>query len=142
VSVETRLAPSLPRVFADRVQLQQVVLNLIVNAYDAMSDLPAVERILVISTASTGTGVRLSVTDNGPGITAEPIDAVFQPFVTSKHHGLGLGLTICRSIVDAHGGRMWAVNNQDRGSTFHLTLPPSVDQAMDTTAAADAATAM
>jgi C4-dicarboxylate-specific signal transduction histidine kinase len=128
VSVSTHLAPSLPLVLADRVQLQQVVLNLIVNACDAMIDVPAAERMLVITTALANTGVQLSVADSGPGITAEPIDSVFQPFVTSKRHGLGLGLTICRSIVDAHGGRMWAVNNQGSGSTFHMMLPPSVDQ--------------
>jgi len=124
VSVSTHLEPALPRVFGDRVQLQQVMLNLIVNACDSMVELPAVERVLAIRTELVATEVRMSVTDSGTGIRAESIDAVFQPFVTSKHHGLGLGLTICRSIVDAHGGRMWAVNNE-RGATFYMALPLS-----------------
>ena len=138
VTVSTHLAPSLPLVFADRVQLQQVMLNLIVNACDAMVELPPLERILVIRTESTEPGIRMSVTDNGTGVTSEPIDAVFQPFVSSKRHGLGLGLTICRSIIDAHGGRMWAVNNKDRGATFHMSLPLSPEEGM---VAAEAAVA-
>jgi signal transduction histidine kinase len=79
--------------------------------------------VLVITTVTVGDAVRISVGDSGTGIVMEPIDAVFQPFVTSKRHGLGLGLAICRSIVDAHGGRMWAVNNGGLGATFHVLLP-------------------
>ena len=123
VRVATRLAMTLPTVPGDRVQLQQVVLNLIVNACDAMADLPPSERTLVIATSDDGAAVRISVSDRGTGIAGESVDAVFEPFVTSKEHGLGLGLAICRSIVNAHGGRMWAVNNPDRGATFHLVLP-------------------
>jgi PAS domain S-box-containing protein len=123
VRVSTRLAPSLPAVPGDRVQLQQVVLNLIVNACDAMADNPASERTLVISTSDEGAAVGISVSDRGTGIAGDSVEAVFEPFVTSKEHGLGLGLAICRSIVNSHGGRMWAVNNQDRGATFHLLLP-------------------
>jgi len=123
VIVSTRLAPALPEVPADRVQLQQVLLNLIVNACDAMADNPAGNRMLVIATAVRGSAVRISISDNGTGIATQPIDDVFQPFVTSKRNGLGLGLAICRSIVDAHGGRMWAVNNNGRGATFHVLLP-------------------
>jgi len=123
VVVSTRLAPSLPQVQADRVQLQQVLLNLIVNACDAMADKSPTTRALVITTAARGGAVRISISDSGTGISMEPIDAVFQPFVTSKRHGLGLGLAICRSIVDAHGGRMWAVNNSGGGATFHVLLP-------------------
>jgi PAS domain S-box-containing protein len=125
VTVTTRLSPALPAITADRVQLQQVVLNLIVNACDAMADNPPTERALTISTADEGSAVRLSVSDRGTGITSDAVDTVFEPFVTSKKHGLGLGLSICRSIVDAHGGRMWAVNNEERGATFHLLLPRS-----------------
>ncbi|MGH9885468.1 MAG: PAS domain S-box protein, partial [bacterium] len=124
VSVVTRLAPTLPATPADRVQLQQVVLNLIVNAAEAMTDNPLSDRTMVVTTALEGAAVRLSVTDRGPGITGS-VDAVFEPFITSKEHGLGLGLSICRSIVNAHGGRMWAVNNKDRGATFHVLLPLS-----------------
>jgi len=123
VVVSTRLAPSLPDVQGDRVQLQQVLLNLIVNACDAMADSPSSLRTLVITTLARTAAVRISISDNGTGITTEPIDEVFQPFVTSKRHGLGLGLAICRSIVDAHGGRLWAVNNRGGGATFHVLLP-------------------
>jgi PAS domain S-box-containing protein len=123
VMVTTRLSPSLPSVPADRVQLQQVLLNLIVNACDAMADNPRGDRMLVISSARDSTVVRLSVSDHGTGIPTEPVELVFEPFRTTKEHGLGLGLSICRSIVAAHGGKMWAVNNQERGATFHLALP-------------------
>jgi len=88
-----------------------------------MTDNPTPSRTLVITTSARGGAVRITVSDNGIGITKEPIDEVFQPFVTSKSHGLGLGLAICRSIVDAHGGRMWAVNNRGGGATFHVLLP-------------------
>lgn len=124
ITATTRLASQLPAIPADRVQLQQVVLNLLVNACEAMADsvLPA-ERSLAISTAVEARSVRISVTDRGPGIAGESMDSVFEPFFTSKQTGLGLGLSICRSIVNAHGGRMWAVNNKDRGATFHVLLP-------------------
>jgi len=88
-----------------------------------MADNAADARLLAITTAARGSAVRISISDNGTGITTEPIDDVFQPFVTSKPHGLGLGLAICRSIVDAHGGRMWAANNRGSGATFHVLLP-------------------
>jgi C4-dicarboxylate-specific signal transduction histidine kinase len=123
VVVSTRLAPALPDVQGDRVQLQQVLLNLIVNACDAMVDNPPALRTLVITTVARSGAVRISISDIGTGITTEPIDAVFQPFVTSKRHGLGLGLAICRSIVDAHGGRLWGGNNRGGGATFHVLLP-------------------
>ncbi len=123
VLVTTRLDPSLPSVAADRVQLQQVLLNLIVNACDAMGDNVATDRRIWIATANEGAAIRVSVSDSGSGISRHPIDSVFEPFVTSKPHGLGLGLSICRSIVDGHGGRMWAANNEDRGATFTFLLP-------------------
>jgi two-component system, LuxR family, sensor kinase FixL len=88
-----------------------------------MVDNPPPLRTLVITTLARSGAVRISVSDSGTGITTQPIDAVFQPFVTSKRHGLGLGLAICRSIVDAHGGRLWAVNNGGGGATFHVLLP-------------------
>jgi PAS domain S-box-containing protein len=123
VMVTTRLDPSLPAVAADRVQLQQVLLNLIVNACDAMGENPQTDRHIWIATANEGAAIRVSVSDCGSGINRHPVDSVFDPFVTSKPHGLGLGLSICRSIVDGHGGRMWAANNEDRGATFTFLLP-------------------
>jgi len=130
VVVSTRLAPSLPEVQGDRVQLQQVMLNLIVNACDAMVENPAASRTLVITTLARSGAIRISISDTGTGITTQPIDAVFQPFVTSKRHGLGLGLAICRSIVDGHGGRMWAANNRGGGATFHVLLPNAAAPAL------------
>ena len=116
VSIRTRLEPSLPLVLADRVQLQQVLLNLIVNACDAMSYEPRDERQIDIVTAGVGQdSVKVSVIDQGIGIPDEKLEKVFSPFFTSKETGLGLGLAICRSIVTAHGGRLWAVNNSKPG---------------------------
>jgi PAS domain S-box-containing protein len=123
VTVGTDLTASIPAVSADRVQLQQVLLNLIVNACDAMADNATRDRALTIVTAEEGATVRISVVDRGPGVAASLIDAVFEPFVTSKPQGLGLGLAICRSIIGAHGGRIWATNNAGRGATFSFVLP-------------------
>jgi PAS domain S-box-containing protein len=123
VTVNARLAPVLPVVFADRVQLQQVLLNLLLNACDAMTDDSRGEKRVTIVTAETESGdVELSVADRGTGIAPHEMDRVFEPFVTSKPHGLGLGLAICRSIVTAHGGRLWADNNEAGGATFRLKL--------------------
>jgi PAS domain S-box-containing protein len=127
VSVDLRLAPSLPVVIADPVQLQQVVYHLIVNACEAMSGQGGGDRRVTITTTRTPEGAaQLSVTDPGTGISPDQLDHVFRPFVTSKPQRPGLGLAICRSIVRAHGGRLWAVNNPDRGATFHVVLPPAV----------------
>ena len=123
VTVATDLGSSIPSVSADRVQLQQVLLNLIVNACDAMADHQPRDRMLTITTAEEGNTVRISVADRGPGIAVGLIEAVFEPFVTSKPQGLGLGLAICRSIIAAHGGRIWAANNSGRGATFSFALP-------------------
>ena len=127
VAINSRWSAALPLVRADRVQLQQVVLNLIVNACDAMMELPPSERRILVVTSADDDAVRISVADRGVGIAPDALEAVFQPFVTSKAHGLGLGLSICRSIVDAHGGRLWATNNDDRGATFHVRLPAATE---------------
>jgi PAS domain S-box-containing protein len=137
VSVTTRLSDDVPLVLGDRVQLQQVLLNLLVNGCDAMVDVDPVDRVLVLTTSTDDTGVRLSVRDNGTGISAEPLDVVFEPFMTSKEHGLGLGLAICRSILEVHGGRMWAVNNGGRGATFHVSLPAAAVPAPESLAPAE-----
>ncbi len=122
-TVTTNLMPSLPPIAADRVQLQQVILNLLVNACDSMVEISPPDRRVIITTADVGSAVRLSISDRGTGIAADPLESVFEPFVTSKQHGLGLGLSICRSIIDSHGGQLWAENNSGPGATFHLLLP-------------------
>ncbi|MGZ5066411.1 MAG: PAS domain S-box protein [Usitatibacter sp.] len=123
VRLKTQLARGLPILDGDRVQLQQVVLNLIVNGCDAMAAEDAAERELVVSTAAVDGWVNISVTDRGPGITPDRVEQIFEPFFTTKSDGLGMGLAICRNIVTAHGGRLWAVNNATRGTTFRFTLP-------------------
>jgi C4-dicarboxylate-specific signal transduction histidine kinase len=124
VRVVFSLATDLPSVVGDRVQLQQVLLNLVLNACDAMAATPATARQVIVATAADlPEGVRVSVSDFGPGVPADKVDRLFEPFFTSKPDGLGLGLTICRSIVTAHGGRLWLANNPDRGATFHFVLP-------------------
>jgi C4-dicarboxylate-specific signal transduction histidine kinase len=128
VWVQTELADGLPLIQGDRVQLQQVMLNLIVNAVEATSGVGDGSRELLISTkkAETG-GVRVAVRDTGPGLTPAALEHLFEPFYTTKPSGLGLGLSICRSIVEAHGGRLWTSANVPRGAVFQFTLPKHPD---------------
>lgn len=123
VSVAMNLSPHAVLVLADAVQLQQVVLNLVVNACEAMSDSPMSERRLSIATRSIdeGRAVECVVCDRGGGIPSDQLERIFQPFVTTKKHGLGLGLGICRSIIEAHGGRLWAANAPAGGAELHFT---------------------
>jgi PAS domain S-box-containing protein len=124
VSVQTRFTEGLPHVQADCVQLQQVVLNLILNAVEAMSSVKKGARELSISTEKNQTGnVLVAVRDSGPGIDSEHIEQVFEAFYTTKSSGVGMGLSICRSIIEAHGGRLWAEANAPRGAVFQFTLP-------------------
>ncbi len=123
VVVETRLADGLPRVAGDRVQLQQVLLNLMINACDAMAERPKPRRLLVGTAAGESGTIELWVTDSGPGIPAGDLERVFEPFVTTKPHGTGLGLAVCRTIVEAHGGRIRARNEPAGGAAFTVTLP-------------------
>lgn len=123
VTLTQRLSPELPVIAGDRVQLQQVVLNLILNACDAMRDNPPGDRHVLVMTAPCDEGVSLSVEDIGTGIAPDLLTAVFEPFVTTKSTGLGLGLALCRSIVHAHEGQLIAENNSSRGVTFRCTLP-------------------
>jgi two-component system sensor kinase FixL len=124
IEISTELSARLPAVTADRVQLQQVLLNLLLNAGEAMSANPPGERRLSISSQPlAGGGVQLSVSDRGPGIPEDRQSRLFEPFFTTKPQGLGLGLSISRSIVTAHGGRLWSTNNPVRGTTFHVALP-------------------
>ena len=126
VVVSSRLCEPAPLVLANRVQLQQVLLNLVMNACDAMSDTPAGERVLVVST-TTGGDARIEVRDAGSGIAPDVLASLFEPFVTTKRGGLGLGLAICRSILTAHGGHISAANNAERGATFLVSLPLAAD---------------
>jgi signal transduction histidine kinase len=123
VRVATNLATDLPKVVADRIQLQQVMVNLVLNAMEAMQDRLPDERLIRISTFSTNGDVNIEVADQGPGIESEHLDRVFDAFFSTKAEGLGMGLRICSSIVRAHGGRIWAANNTSGGATFSFTLP-------------------
>ncbi len=122
--LQTRLADGLPLVQGDRVQLQQVMLNLILNAVEAMSRSNEGARELLISTEENGAdGVRIAVRDRGPGLQPESLDRLFDAFYTTKPDGMGMGLSICRSIVEAHAGRLWATPNLPQGAVFQFTLP-------------------
>jgi len=129
VSLQTRLAPDLPLVEGDRVQLQQVMLNLILNAVEALSGVSEGSRDLLISSEEGGAdGVRVAVQDSGPGLIPESADRLFEAFYTTKPTGMGMGLAICRSIIEAHGGRLWATANEPRGAVFQFSLPPERDE--------------
>jgi two-component system, LuxR family, sensor kinase FixL len=124
VDVALELYPNLPTVQGDRVQLQQVVLNLLLNAFDAMKDCPVNERRVVLQGEQDGARMtKVAVRDRGPGLRGDKLDKIFQPFYTTKRDGLGMGLSISRSIIEVHGGRLWAENNSDRGATFYFTVP-------------------
>jgi two-component system sensor kinase FixL len=124
IAVVLDLDPGLPAIHADRVQLSQVILNLTLNGADAMETTIPEERELLLRTwRYNNESVALSVRDRGAGITAKPVDQIFEPYYSSKREGLGLGLSIARSIVEAHGGWIRAANNPDRGATLLLVLP-------------------
>jgi signal transduction histidine kinase len=123
VEITLQVEPGLPPVLGDRVQLQQVLLNLLLNALDAMKAVPRRARIVALHARSEGEMIEVAVRDRGRGIAANNVERVFEPFYTTKGEGLGMGLSICRSIIQAHGGRLWAVNNAEGGATFCFTLP-------------------
>jgi PAS domain S-box-containing protein len=122
-SLQTQLANGLPLILGDRIQLQQVMLNLIFNAVEAMSGSRDGSRELLIRTEQDGPIVLVAVQDSGPGLKPESVDRLFDAFYTTKPDGMGMGLSICRSIVEAHGGRMWATANLPRGAVFRFNLP-------------------
>src|SRR5271166_3092159 len=128
VSVQTDLAEGLPLISGDRVELQQVILNLTLNALEAMCEMSEGSRELLIKTGKTESGdVLVAVGDSGPGLAPAALEQLFKAFYTTKPNGLGLGLSICRSIIEAHGGRLWASANAARGVVFQFTLPVDPD---------------
>jgi C4-dicarboxylate-specific signal transduction histidine kinase len=130
VSLQMEIAPALPMILGDRVQLQQVIINLVMNASEAMQSVTDRSRELVIRSRQDETQqVFVSVTDYGVGISAENADRLFNAFFTTKSSGMGMGLSICRSIIEAHGGRLWATPNVPFGATFQFTLPVSANTA-------------
>jgi C4-dicarboxylate-specific signal transduction histidine kinase len=130
VSVQTQLAEGLPLIHGDRVQLQQVILNLIMNAVEAMSGISEGSRELLISTGKAESdGVLVAVRDSGPGLAPASLERLFDAFYTTKPGGLGMGLSICRSAIEAHGGRLWAAANVPQGAIFQFTLPAPPDSA-------------
>jgi PAS domain S-box-containing protein len=130
VSLQMELAPALPMILADRVQLQQVIINLVMNGIEAMQSVSDRPRELVIRSLQDKTQeVLVSVTDCGVGIAAENADRLFNAFFTTKPRGMGMGLSICRSIMEAHNGRLWATANVPHGATFQFTLPVNADAA-------------
>jgi C4-dicarboxylate-specific signal transduction histidine kinase len=129
ISLQMELAPDLPMILGDRVQLQQVIINLMVNGIEAMQPVTDRPRELVIRSRLDATQVLVSVTDCGVGISAENADRMFNALFTTKPSGMGMGLSICRSIMEAHDGRLWATASAPHGATFQFTLPAKVDTA-------------
>src|SRR6266446_3666143 len=127
ISVRTELAQALPQVMGDRVQFQQVMMNLIMNSIDAMKDVEGTRELTINSRRAEGEQVMVSVSDSGVGLPSLQADQIFNAFFSTKAHGTGMGLRISRSIVESHGGRLWATDNSPRGASFHLTLPTRVE---------------
>jgi len=123
ILVETYLAADLPRVIADRVQLQQVLMNLMINSIEAMKDVDWPHELSIKSQAAEDSQLMVSVSDTGVGLPPQQADQIFNPFFTTKGDGTGMGLRISRSIIESHGGRLWAADNSPRGASFHFTLP-------------------
>jgi signal transduction histidine kinase len=126
ISVRTELAADLPQIVGDRVQLQQVTMNLIVNSIEAMKDVDGIRELVIKSQRAENEQVLVSVSDTGIGIPPQLTEQMFGPFFTTKPHGTGMGLRISRSIIESHGGHLWAVCSPGRGATFHLNLPAAI----------------
>jgi signal transduction histidine kinase len=123
ILVRTELAADLPKIIGDRVQLQQVTMNLIVNSLEAMKDVEGIRELAIKSQRSANEQLLVTVSDTGVGFPPQLAEQIFDPFFTTKPHGTGMGLRISRSIIESHGGRLWAVSSLERGATFHLNLP-------------------
>jgi signal transduction histidine kinase len=124
ISVETQFADGLPIITGDRVQLQQVVLNLILNALQAMHVVDNDTKQVHITTSQAELNdLCIGVRDTGPGLSPQTLSHLFEPFYTTKPNGMGMGLAICRSIIEAHGGRLWATRCEPRGALFQFTIP-------------------
>jgi two-component system sensor kinase FixL len=121
VKVHLELDQAIPPTLIDKIQIQQVLINLIRNAIEAMHESP--RRNLTIRTKLEDGAVEVGVSDTGPGLSADVAARLFQPFVTTKEKGMGIGLTICQSIIEAHNGRIWTIPNQDGGIEFRFRLP-------------------
>jgi C4-dicarboxylate-specific signal transduction histidine kinase len=129
--IQARFGNGLPLVSADRVQLQQVILNLLLNAADAMAQVEERPRMLLITTdLDSDAGVKLTVRDSGTGIDPQNVEKLFEAFYTTKSDGMGVGLSICRSIIESHGGRLWAAPNDGPGATFAFSIPSGLRPAI------------
>jgi len=126
ISVRTELAADLPTIMGDRVQLQQVMMNLMMNSIDAMKDVGGTRELVITSQRGENEQLLVSVSDTGVGLPPQQAEQIFEAFFTTKPHGTGMGLRICRSIVESHGGRLWTANNSSRGASFYFTLPTKV----------------
>ena len=126
ISVRAELAADLPQIMGDRVQLQQVIMNLIINSIDAMKDVEGTRELVIKSQQAENEELLVSVSDTGVGLPQQQSDQIFNAFFTTKLHGTGMGLSISNSIVESHGGRLWAADNSPRGASFCLTLPTTV----------------
>jgi signal transduction histidine kinase len=126
ISIHSDLAEDIPRVMADRIQLQQVFMNLMLNGIDAMKDLSTARELTIRSQRVQDGQLMISVSDTGIGLPKQP-EQIFSAFFTTKAHGTGMGLPISRSIIESHGGRLWATSNSERGASFHFSLPNEVE---------------
>ena len=127
ISVRTELAASVPRILGDRVQLQQVLMNLLVNSIEAMKDIDGTRELVITSQRGENEQALVSISDTGVGLPPQHADQIFNAFFTTKPHGTGMGLRISSSIVESHGGRLWAAGNSPRGATFCFTLPAKAE---------------
>jgi C4-dicarboxylate-specific signal transduction histidine kinase len=127
IVVETELLADLPQVMADRVQLQQVLMNLMINGIEAMKDMDGTRELAIRSRQTEKEEVVVSITDSGVGLPSQQADQIFNAFFTTKPHGTGMGLRISRSIIESHGGRLWAADNSPHGASFHFVLPTKIE---------------